>query len=571
MSGAAWAQLAFLVALLAISTPLLGNYMAKVYGGGRAPGDRVFLPIERAIYKICRVDADREQRWNAYAYSLLAFSLVSGLVLYLHLRVQAHLPLNPDHMKAVPAGLSFNTAMSFLTNTNWQNYSGESTMAHLTQMAGLVVHNFVSAAAGAAVAVALIRGLVRRKSRTLGNFWVDLTRTTTRLLLPIAFVGAGVLLSQGVVQNFHTSRNVTTIEGATQSIPGGPIASQESIKNAGQNGGGPYNANAAHPYENPNPITNIVILWLILAIPFAFPWTFGKMVRDVKQGLVVLAAMFALWLVGALIAMPFEARGSPKLTAAGATQQLTATQSGGNMEGKETRFGAAGCGLFADTTTGTSTGSINCAHDSMVPLGGAVPLVNIMLGEVSPGGTGSGLYGMLIFALTSVFIAGLMVGRTPEYLGKKIQAAEMKLVVLYLLAVPLAILSFAGTSIVLHSALNSLSNPGPHGLTEMTYAFTSATNNNGSAFAGLNGNTMWFNTTLGLCFLIGRFFLMIPALAIAGSLGRKQAVPPSAGTFPTGTPLFGGLLVGVVVIVVGLTYFPVLALGPVVEHLTGRF
>ncbi|HZQ27677.1 MAG TPA: potassium-transporting ATPase subunit KdpA [Acidimicrobiales bacterium] len=571
MTSAAWLQLLFLVALLAVSTPLLGSYMAKVYGGASAPGDRLFLPVERGIYRVCRVDPEREQRWNVYALSLLAFSLVSGLVLYVQLRLQGHLPLNPDHMKAVPPALSFNTAMSFLTNTNWQNYSGESTMAHLTQMAGLAVHNFVSAAVGATVAVALIRGLVRRQSDTLGNFWVDLTRTTTRLLLPIAFVGAGLLLSQGAVQNFHATRVVTTVEGAKQSIPGGPIASQEAIKNAGQNGGGPYNANASHPYENPNPITNLLILWLILALPFAFPWTFGKLAKDRKQGLVVLAAMFSLWLVGALLVMPLETRGNPKLAAVGANQQVTTAQSGGNMEGKETRFGAAGCGLFADSTTGTSTGSINCAHDSMTPLGGAVPLVNIMLGEVNPGGTGSGLYGMLIFALTSVFIAGLMVGRTPEYLGKKIQAAEMKLVVLYLLAVPLAILSFAGASVLLKPALNSLANPGPHGLTEMTYAFASGSNNNGSAFAGLNGNTPWFNTTLGICFLIGRFFLMVPALAIAGSLGRKQPVPPSAGTFPTGTPLFGFLLVGVVVIVVGLTYFPVLALGPIVEHLAGRF
>src|SRR5581483_2408404 len=386
MTSAAWLQLLFLVALLAVSTPLLGSYMAKVYGGASAPGDRLFLPVERGIYRVCRVDPEREQRWNVYALSLLAFSLVSGLVLYVQLRLQGHLPLNPDHMKAVPPALSFNTAMSFLTNTNWQNYSGESTMAHLTQMAGLAVHNFVSAAVGATVAVALIRGLVRRQSDTLGNFWVDLTRTTTRLLLPIAFVGAGLLLSQGAVQNFHATRVVTTVEGAKQSIPGGPIASQEAIKNAGQNGGGPYNANASHPYENPNPITNLLILWLILALPFAFPWTFGKLAKDRKQGLVVLAAMFSLWLVGALLVMPLETRGNPKLAAVGANQQVTTAQSGGNMEGKETRFGAAGCGLFADSTTGTSTGSINCAHDSMTPLGGAVPLVNIMLGEVNPGG-----------------------------------------------------------------------------------------------------------------------------------------------------------------------------------------
>ena len=571
MTGAGWLQLVFLLALLAVSTPLLGAYMAKVYGGGAAPGDRLFLPVERAVYRFCRVDPDREQRWTVYAYSLLAFSLVSGLVLYAQLRLQGHLPLNPDHMKAVPPALSFNTAMSFLTNTNWQNYSGESTMSHLTQMAGLALHNFLSAACGAAVAVALIRGLIRRRSSTIGNFWVDLTRTTTRVLLPLAFVGAMALVSQGVVQNFHATRTVATVEGATQSIPGGPIGSQESIKNLGENGGGPYNANAAHPFENPNPITNLLILWLILAIPFALTFTFGRLARDQKQGWVVFAAMFALWLGGALIAMPLEARGNPKLSALGAGQQVSAAQSGGNMEGKETRFGPVGCGLFTDTTTGTSTGSINCAHDSLTPIGGAVPLVNMMLGEVSPGGTGSGLYGMLVFALTSVFIAGLMVGRTPEYLGKKIQAAEMKLVVLYLLAVPVAILSFAGASVLLKTALASLGNDGPHGLTEMTYAFTSASNNNGSAFGGLSGNTQWFNTTLGLCFLIGRFLLMVPVLAIAGALARKQPVPASAGTFPTGTPLFAGLLTSVVVIVVGLTYFPVIALGPIVEHLANKF
>ncbi|MCA1847160.1 MAG: potassium-transporting ATPase subunit KdpA, partial [Actinobacteria bacterium] len=341
---------------------------------------------------------------------------------------------------------------------------------------------------------------------------------------------------------------------------------QEAIKNLGQNGGGPYNANAAHPFENPDPVTNLLILWSILAIPFALTFTFGRMARDQKQGWVVFGAMFALWIAGALIAMPLEARGNPKLTAVGAAQQ-----GAGNLEGKEVRFGSVGCGLFADTTTGTSTGSINCQHDSMTPLGGAVPLVNMMLGEVSPGGTGSGLYGMLVFALTSVFIAGLMVGRTPEYLGKKIQAVEMKLVVLYLLAVPIAILGFAGASVLLKTSLSSLVNGGPHGLSEMTYAFVSASNNNGSAFGGLSGDTQWFNTTLGLCFLVGRFLLMVPVLAIAGSLARKQPVPPSAGTFPTGTPLFAALLTAVVVIVVGLTYFPVVALGPVVEHLAGKF
>ena len=571
MTAAAWAQLVFLIVLLAISTPLLGRYLAKVFGGGRAPGDRIFGPVERVIYRAGGIDPTREQRWTVYALSLLAFSLVSLLFLYVQLRVQNHLPLNPDNLAAISPALAFNTAVSFVTNTNWQAYSGEVTMSHLTQMAGLAFHNFVSAACGAAVAIALIRGLTRRRTSTIGNFWVDMVRFCTRVLLPFAFVGALVLVSQGVIQNFHGARTVTTVEGGEQAITGGPIASQEVIKELGQNGGGPYSANSAHPFENPNPITNMFQLWLILAVPFAFPWMYGILTKDRRQGYVVLGAMGALWLVAALIAMPMEAGGNPRLTAIGTDADVTADQSGGNMEGKETRFGPAASALFASSTTGTSTGAVNSMHDSYTPIGGAVPLVNIMLGEVTPGGTGSGLYGMLVFALLGVFIAGLMVGRTPEYLGKKIQAPEMKLVVLYILFVPIVILTFTGISVVMGSSLSSLANDGPHGLSEMTYAFTSASNNNGSAFGGLTANTDWFNTTLGICMLVGRFFLMIPVLAIAGSLGRRQAVPVSAGTFPTGTPLFAGLLTAVVLIVVGLTYFPVVALGPVVEHLVGGF
>ncbi len=570
MTAAAWAELLVLIALLAISTPLLGNYMAKVYGGKHAPGDRVFLPVERLIYRLTGVDAESEQRWQTYAISLLAFSFASVLILYAQLRLQGHLPFNPDSQKGVGAALSFNTAVSFLTNTNWQNYAGESTMSHLTQMAGLAVHNFVSAAAGAAVAVALIRGLVRPRTHTLGNFWVDLVRTTTRILLPLAFVFALVLVSQGVVQNFHAAKPVTTVAGQTQTLPGGPIASQEAIKEIGENGGGPYNANSSHPFENPNPITNLLEIWGLLAIPFAFPWMFGKMAGSKKQGLAVLSAMFALWLTISIVAMVFEANGNSKLNP-GVSQANTSTQVGGNMEGKETRFGSATSGLFASSTTGTSTGSVDAQHDSFTPLGGAAPLVNIMLGEVDPGGTGSGLYGMLLFALLAVFIAGLMVGRTPEYLGKKIQGAEMKLVVLYILFVPLVVLAFAAASLVMHGELSHLGNSGPHGLTEMVYAFTSQANNNGSAFGGLSGNSDWFNITGGLAMLVGRFMLMIPVLAIAGSLGRKQPTPASAGTFPTDTGLFASLLTGVVVIVVGLTYFPVVALGPIVEHLVGKF
>jgi K+-transporting ATPase ATPase A chain len=571
MSTAAFIQLLVVVVALAISTPLLGSYLAKVYGGGDAPGDRVFGPIERLVYRIVRVDPKREQRWNVYALSVLAFSLASVLLLYLLQRVQGVLPLNPDGQSAVPPALSFNTAVSFVTNTNWQNYSGETTMSHLTQMAGLAVQNFVSAAVGMAVAIAFIRGLIRRRSNTLGNFWVDLTRTVVRILLPLSFVLALVFASQGMVQNLHGLTQVTTVEGQSQQIPGGPVASQEAIKELGTNGGGFYNANSAHPFENPNPLTNILEIWALLAIPFALTFTFGKLAKDQKQGWAVFAAMFLLWIVPVLFAMHMETQGTPAQVAAGASSAVTSTQPGGNMEGKETRFGPEACGLFAGSTTGTSTGAVNCSHDSMTPLGGAVPLMEMMFGEVSPGGTGSGLYGMLIFALLSVFIAGLMVGRTPEYLGKKVQASEMKLVVMYILFVPLVALAFAAISVLLPQAVSSLLNTGPHGLTEMNYAFVSASNNNGSAFGGLTGNTDWFNTVLGVCMLVGRFLLIIPMLAIAGSLGRKQRVPVSAGTFPTGTPLFAVLLTGVVVIVVGLTYFPVVALGPVVEHLSGSF
>jgi potassium-transporting ATPase potassium-binding subunit len=565
VSAAAWLQLLFLLALLAVSTPLLGNYLVWVYTSKKN------CAVERGIYKMARVDPESEQRWQTYAISLLAFSFVSLLVLYVQLRVQEHLPFNPDHMKDVGAFLSFNTSISFVTNTNWQNYAGESTMSHFSQMAGLAVHNFVSAAVGAAVAVALIRGLVRRRTHTLGNFWVDLTRTVVRVLLPFAIVFTFVLVSQGVVQNFDAAKTYTTVSGQEQTVPGGPIASQESIKELGENGGGPYSANSAHPYENPNPITNILQIWLLLAIPFAFPWMFGKLAGDKKQGLAVLSAMFVLWIASALVAMPFEANGNPQLDRAGVTQDVTSTQPGGNMEGKEVRFGPAASGLFAASTTGTSTGAVNSQHDSFTPIGGAVPLVNMMLGEVSPGGTGSGLYGMLIFAILAVFIAGLMVGRTPEYLGKKIQAGEMKLVVLYILFVPIVVLGFSAISVVMDSALSSQGNGGAHGLTEITYAFTSQGNNNGSAFGGLTGNTNWYNTMGGISMLVGRFLLIVPVLAIAGSLGRKQAVPVSAGTFPTNTGLFAALLTGVVLIVVGLTYFPVVALGPVVEHLSGGF
>jgi potassium-transporting ATPase potassium-binding subunit len=555
MSGTVWVQFLVLIALVAAATPVLGSYMAKVYSAettGAPPGDRVFGAIERGIYRLTGVNAEREQRWTVYARSMLAFSVVSVLFVYLMQRIQGSLPINPTDVGAVPEPLAFNTAVSFVTNTNWQNYAGETTMSHLTQMAALAVQNFVSAAVGMAIAVALVRGLVRRRTATIGNFWVDITRSITRVLLPISIVGALILVSQGVVQL----------------IPGGPAASQEVIKELGTNGGGFLNANSAHPFGSPNGFTNLVQMFLILLIPFAFTYTFGKMAKDRRQGWAVFGAMFVLWAASALIAQGFETNGNPELDALGADQEVaTQTAGGGNYEGKEVRFGPGASGLFAASTTGTSTGAVIAQHDSFTPGGGAVPLVNMMLGEVSPGGVGAGLYGMLVFALLSVFIAGLMVGRTPEFLGKKIQAAEMKLVTFHILAMPVVVLSLIAASVVMDTSKASILNSGPHGLTEVAYAFTSAGNNNGSAFGGLTGNTDWYNTTLGLAMLCGRFLLIVPVVALAGSLGRKQTVPPSSGTFPTNTPMFVALLVGVVVIVVGLTFFPVLALGPITEHL----
>ncbi len=559
MSGSNWLQLAVLIALLLVTTRVLGAYLAAVFGEGRAPGDRFLLPLERLLYRACGIDPSREQTWPVYAFSVLGFSLISVLGLYGLQRLQGSLPLNPTDAVGVPPALAFNTAVSFVTNTNWQNYGGELTMSHLTQMAGLAVQNFVSAAVGLAVAIALVRGLIRRRSATIGNFWVDLTRSITRVLLPLSIVVALLLVSQGVVQNLHGFTEATTVSGATQTIPGGPIASQEAIKEIGTNGGGPYNANSAHPFENPTGFTNLLQILALLCIPFALTYTYGRLVKDQRQGWVVFAAMFTIWIAATGLVTAFEEQGNPRLEALGAAS--------GNMEGKETRFGIATSGLFAAATTGTSTGAVNSAHDSYTPLGGAVPLVHMMLGEVSPGGVGAGLYGMLVFALLAVFLAGLMVGRTPEYVGKKIQATEMKLVVVYLAVVPIVILAFAGLSVVLDTATSSILNPGPHGLSEVVYAFTSAANNNGSAFGGLTGNTDWFNTTLGLAMLFGRFFLIVAVLAIAGSLARKQATPVTAGTFPTGTPLFAGLLTVVVVVLVGLTYFPVVTLGPVLEHL----
>ena len=570
-----WLQIAALIAALAVLCPLLGRYIASVFADHdpnepATPklGDRVFGPIERLIHRICRIDPSREQRWNIYAVSVVAFSAMSVLFVYGFERLQGVLGLNPTNVPAVAPGIAWNTAVSFTTNTNWQAYGGESTMSHLTQMAGLAVQNFASAAVGLAVAIALIRGLTRQRRGTIGNFWADLTKGIVRILLPISFVVALVFAGAGMVQNLSGGTTVTTLEGASQTIPGGPVASQEVIKELGTNGGGFFNANSIHPFENPNGFTQLLQMMLILVIPFALAFAFGRMAKDRKQGYVVAATMFVLWIGIAGLAVWQETGGNPVLTPTGTTQVATADSPGGNFEGKDVRIGSAGCGLYAGTTTSTSNGAVTCQHDSMTPLGGGGALFNMMLGEVSPGGVGAGLYGMLIFVLMAVFLAGLMVGRTPEYLGKRIQAAEVKLVVLYILFVPMVVLIFGGISLVIGSGLEGQTNPGAHGLSEILYAFTSASNNNGSAFGGLTVTNDWYTTTLSIAMLIGRFFLIIPTLAIAGSLVRKRKVPVTSGTFPTGTPLFAGLLTATVLIVVGLTYFPALALGPIVERLS---
>ncbi len=575
MSWQAILEAVALVVALGICVPLLGRYMATVHGGGKAPGDKVFGPIERAIYRISGIDAKREQRWNVYALSLLAFSMLSILLVYGVQRLQGSLPFNPTDRAAVSPWGAWNVAVSFVTNTNWQWYSGEQVMSHLTQMLALTVQNFVSAAVGIVVSIAIIRGLIRTRTRQLGNFWVDLVRTMVRILLPLALIFTVVLMSQGVIQNFrgfttaHTLESVTNADGTvtdTQLIPGGPFASQEAIKELGTNGGGPLNANSAHPFENPNAITDFFEVFSLLLIPLSLVVTFGKMVRDKRQARLLIGVMALLLVMFSAFAMFAEQNGNPRLTALGVDQSISTTQSGGNMEGKEVRIGAAQCGLFAASTTGTSTGAVDCMHDSFTPLGGLSPTLHMMLGEVSPGGVGVGLMGMLHFALLAVFIAGLMVGRTPEYLGKKIQAPEMKLVTLYILAMPVAMLSFAAASVMLTSAATYQA--GPHGLTEVLYNFASATNNNGSAFGFQGTGTHWYTMTQGFAMLIGRFFLIIPALAVGGSLAGKPKVPTTAGTLPTHTPLFGALIVGVIIIVAGLTFFPALALGPILEHLS---
>jgi K+-transporting ATPase ATPase A chain len=558
--------LLFLVIVLIVTKPL-GLYMTRVFAGERTWLSPVCIPIEQLLYKLSGVNPEEEQRWTGYVVSVLAFSLAGMLLLYVLQRTQQWLPLNPQGLGPVEQRLAFNTAASFTTNTDWQNYSGEQTMSYFTQMVGLAFHQFVSAAAGIALAVALIRGLARRSAQTLGNFWVDLVRCTLYILLPICIVIALVFVSQGMIQNFNSYTVVHTLNGQTQVIAQGPVASMEVIKDLGTNGGGFFNANAAHPFENPNAFTSMLIILMEISIGASLFYMFGKMVGDTRQGWALWAISAIIFVIAIGVALPAEQSGNPLLTTAGVNQTVSDTQAGGNMEGKEVRFGITDSVLFATTTTATSTGSVNSFHDSYTPLAGMIPLTLIALGEMVFGGVGSGLYTMLMFAIIAVFIAGLMVGRTPEYVGKKIQRKEIMMAALALLVSPAVILGFTAAAMALPVGLSSILNPGPHGLTEVLYAFTSANGNNGSAFAGLSGNTPFYNWTLGLAMLIGRFAELIPILAFGGSLVTKKVVPPGLGTFPTTGPLFVGLMIGVILIVGALTYFPAYSLGPIVEQL----
>jgi K+-transporting ATPase ATPase A chain len=576
----------YLLALLAVTRPL-GVYMARVFAGERTFAAAVLGPLERLIYRLCRIDPKEEQHWTAYTASMLVFSAAGMLLLYGFERLQAHLPWNPQRFAGVAPDLAWNTAASFTTNTNWQNYSGESAMSYLTQMAGLAFHNFVSAATGIALAIAFIRGIARREARTLGNFWVDLTRCSLYLLLPLSLAGALLLVSQGVIQNLSPYTKAALVEPqrvetktpdgkvkvetrTEQLIAQGPVASQEIIKELGTNGGGFFGANSAHPFENPTPLSNFLEMLAILAIPAGLTYTLGRMTGNQKHGWAVFAAMLALMLVGFLSIYYFEARGNPLFDRQGISQAAVSRpgleQAGGNMEGKEVRFGILHSALFATVTTDASCGAINGQHDSFTPLGGMIPLVNIMLGEVIFGGVGAGMYGMLVMIVLTVFIAGLMVGRTPEYLGKKIEAKDVKMAMLYALIFAFSILVMSAWATVVPYGTAPLGNGGPHGLTGIVYAFTSMTGNNGSAFGGLSANTPWYNVSGGLVMLIGRFLMIIPMMAIAGNLAAKKIVPASAGTFPVHTPLFVSLLIGVILIVGALTFFPMLSLGPIVEH-----
>ena len=587
--------LVFFLLILALAKPM-GVYLTKVFAGERTLLYPVLRPLERLCYAIGGVKESNDQRWTQYAASLLAFSLFSFLILYLLQRLQGWLPLNPmgfggahapSGATAVTPDLSFNNAVSFTTNTNWQNYGGESTFSYLVQMAGFTMHNFTSAAAGMAIAVALIRGFARQQANAIGNFWADLVRSIVYVLLPLSIVIALVFCSQGVIQNLHPYTVATTLEGKTQTIAQGPVASQEAIKMLGTNGGGFFNANSAHPFENPTPLTNFVQLLAIFLIPAGLTYTFGKMAGDQRQGWAVFAAMSVLFLAGVLVLYASEQNGNPILAKAGlqsaaSSQSAADTQPGGNMEGKEVRFGIAATALFATVTTDASCGAVIAAHDSLTPLGGLIPLFNMQTGEVIFGGVGAGLYGMLLFAILGVFIAGLMVGRTPEYLGKKIEGKEVKMAMLALIATASVILVFAGISSVAQfskggywngangPAIANLTNTGPHGFGEILYLFTSSAANNGSAFGGINGNTPWYNLAGGITMLVGRFLIIIPMLAVAGSLAAKKRVPVTSGTLPTHGPLFVGLLVGTVVIVSALTFFPALSLSPIVEHFLMR-
>jgi potassium-transporting ATPase potassium-binding subunit len=582
MTANGWLQIGIYLAAIFIITKPLGIFIARVFDGQRTFPDPVLRPLERFIYRLCGIDDTREMPWTQYGIAMLLFSGVSMLLLYLIERVQFWLPFNPQKLANLGPDLAWNTAASFTTNTNWQAYVPESTMSYFTQMAGLAYHNFASAAVGIVLAIAFIRGVARRESKTIGNFWVDLTRCFLWLLLPFCLVISLLLVSQGVVQNLKPYAAAALVEPQTvasqdasgktlsqtitqQTIALGPVASQEAIKMFGTNGGGFFNANSAHPFENPTPVTNFFQMLMIFAIPSALTYTLGRMTGSPKHGWAVWSAMTVLFLAGVLAVYVSEAGGNPLLH--GTDQRVSESQSGGNMEGKEVRFGIANSAVFVTATTDASCGAVNAAHDSLTPLGGMVPLINIMLGEVIFGGVGSGMYGMLVFVILAVFIAGLMVGRTPEYLGKKIEAFDIKMAVLSILVSSLTILIFAAIAIVSKFGIAGISNPGPHGLSQILYAYTSATGNNGSAFAGISANTQWYNTSLGFAMLLGRFFAVIPILGIAGSLARKKVVPESLGTFPVTGALFTVLLISVIVIVGALTFFPALSLGPILEHL----
>jgi K+-transporting ATPase ATPase A chain len=561
MTTIGWLQISllFLAVLLAIKP--LGLYMARVFSGERTFLSPVLAPVEGGFYRVSGVDPNKEQSWLGYTLAMLTFSLAGFLALYAMLRLQAHLPLNPQDLPAVPSDLAFNTAVSFVTNTNWQNYAGETTLSHFSQMAGLTVQNFLSAATGMALAVAFTRALARSKVTTLGNFWVDLLRATLYVLLPLSIMVALVFVAMGLPQTLDASVTAKTLEGANQVISLGPVASQEAIKQLGTNGGGFFNVNAAHPFENPTAWSNYLNILAMLSISAALVYSFGQMVGNRRQGWALISAMAILLIAGVAITYWAEAQGNPILSAVGVDPAL------GNMEGKEVRFGQAMTALYAAVTTGLSDGGVNGMHGSFTGLGGLVPMFLMQLGEVLPGGVGSGLYGMLVFALLSVFVAGLMVGRTPEFLGKKIEGREMTFAMLAVLILPLVILGFTALSAMLPFAVASIGTSGPHGLSEILYAYTSTAGNNGSAFGGLTGNTPWYNTTLGIAMLLGRFAYVVPVMAIAGSLAAKVKAPASAGTFPTDGPLFVGLLIGIILILGGLQFFPALALGPVVEHL----